>query len=68
MNVFGSTSTPLLVVGALLSRPVGAADLILSANDGKDVRVEGVSTYPQPPPPTASQWSTRPSSCPRSRP
>ena len=49
MNVFGSTSTPLLVVGALLSRPVGAADLILSANDGKDVRVEGVSTYPQPP-------------------
>src|SRR3954452_1426555 len=50
MNVFRSASTPLLVIGALLSQPVGAADLIVSANDGKYVRVEGVSTYPQPAP------------------
>src|SRR5215210_5908891 len=50
MNVFRSAFTPLLVIGALLSRPVGAADLIVSANDGKYVRVEGGSTYPQPAP------------------
>jgi DNA-binding beta-propeller fold protein YncE len=36
--------------GALLIPPVQAADLIVSANDGKYVRVEGVSTYPQPAP------------------
>jgi hypothetical protein len=36
--------------GALLMLPVQAADLIVSANDGKYVRVEGVSTYPQPAP------------------
>src|SRR5215213_591241 len=50
MNVFRSAFTPLLVIGALFSQPVGAADLIVSANDGKYVRVEGVSTYPQPAP------------------
>jgi DNA-binding beta-propeller fold protein YncE len=36
--------------GALLIPPVQAADLIVSANDRKYVRVEGVSTYPQPAP------------------
>jgi DNA-binding beta-propeller fold protein YncE len=50
MNVFRSAFTPLLVIGALFSQSVGAADLIVSANDGKYVRVEGVSTYPQPAP------------------
>src|SRR5215207_3979651 len=50
MYVFRSAFTPLLVIGALFSQPVGAADLIVPANDGKYVRVEGVSTYPQPAP------------------
>src|SRR6476620_6055471 len=35
---------------ALLALPAPAADLIVSANDGKYVRVEGTSTYPQPAP------------------
>jgi hypothetical protein len=47
VHVLRSASTSLLVVGALFSRPVGAADLIVSASDGKYVRVEGISTYPQ---------------------
>src|SRR3954467_12639298 len=40
----------LLGLGAHWPRPTLAADLIVSANDGKYVRVEGVSTYPQPAP------------------
>src|SRR5205809_7948715 len=31
--------------------PAAAADLIVSAQDGKFVRVEGRATYPEPPPP-----------------
>src|SRR3954467_3361660 len=50
MNVFRSASATLLVIGALWPRPTVAADLIVSANDGKFVRVEGASTYPQPAP------------------
>jgi len=41
----------LLGLGALWPRPTLAADLIVSANDGKYVRVEGAPTYPQPAPP-----------------
>ena len=50
MNVFRAASATLLVLAVLLSRPARAADLIVSANDGKFVRVDGVSTYPQPAP------------------
>ena len=50
MHVLRLASTPLLAVRGLFSRPVGAANMILSANDGKYVRVEGGSTYPQPAP------------------
>jgi DNA-binding beta-propeller fold protein YncE len=39
-----------LLAVSLLSLPAPAADLIVSANDGKYVRVEGASTYPQPAP------------------
>ena len=51
MNDFRShASAALLVAGALWPQPSSAADLIVSANDGKYVRVEGASTYPQPAP------------------
>jgi len=40
----------LLALGCALSAPAYAADLIVSANDGKFVRVEGRATYPQPAP------------------
>jgi hypothetical protein len=52
MPVFRSdTSTALLVVGAALwAQSAVGSDLIVSANDGKYVRDEGVSTYPQPAP------------------
>ena len=51
MNDFRShASAALLVAGALWPQLSSAADLIVSANDGKYVRVEGVSTYPQPAP------------------
>jgi DNA-binding beta-propeller fold protein YncE len=36
---------------ALLAAPAVAADLIVSANDAKFVRVEGKATYPENPPP-----------------
>src|SRR3954454_21598190 len=40
----------LLTLCCALNAPVHAADLIVSANDGKFVRVEGKATYPQPAP------------------
>jgi len=40
----------LLVLSCFLNVPAFAADLIVSANDGKFVRVEGRATYPQPAP------------------
>src|SRR4051794_22581480 len=40
----------LLVLSCFLNVPAFAADLIVSANDGKFVRVEGKATYPQPAP------------------
>jgi hypothetical protein len=50
--------TTRLLVGVLWLFPAGsllrtatAADLIVSANDGKFVRVEGTATYPRPAPP-----------------
>ena len=41
----------LLVAMTLAAQFGHAADLIVSANDGKFVRVEGKSTYPRPAPP-----------------
>ena len=41
----------LLALGALLCGPTVAADLVVSAQDGKFVRVEGKATFPQPAPP-----------------
>jgi len=40
-----------LLASPLLALPAHAADLIVSAQDGKFVRVEGVATFPQPAPP-----------------
>src|SRR5215472_17727634 len=40
----------LLALGALLCGPALAADLVVSAQDGKFVRVEGKATFPQPAP------------------
>jgi len=40
-----------LLAGTAIISTARAADLIVSANDGKYVRVQGVSTYPQPAPP-----------------
>src|SRR4051812_46395501 len=40
----------LLALGCIAGSPAYAADLIVSANDGKYVRVEGKATYPQPAP------------------
>ena len=50
MAVHRSALGGLLALGYMLSSPVYATDLIVSANDGKYVRVEGKSTYPQPAP------------------
>jgi DNA-binding beta-propeller fold protein YncE len=44
-----TTPTVLLVLALAVTGPAGAADLIVSANDGKMVRVDGVMTYPSPP-------------------
>lgn len=44
-------SATLLLAALLAIQPGRAADLIVSANDGKYVRVEGKSTYPRPAPP-----------------
>ena len=49
-----SAHAPLLAVSAVLAlvaAPAAAADLIVSANDAKFVRVEGQATYPENPPP-----------------
>ena len=40
-----------LAASALLGTPAFAADIIVSAQDGKFVRVEGRATFPQPAPP-----------------
>src|SRR5215467_3834178 len=40
-----------LCCGVAISPTARAADLIVSAQDGKFVRVEGRATYPQPAPP-----------------
>jgi DNA-binding beta-propeller fold protein YncE len=39
------------LAGAIIAAPAFAADLIVSAQDGKFVRVEGRATFPQPAPP-----------------
>jgi DNA-binding beta-propeller fold protein YncE len=39
-----------LVLAALAHGPAQAADIIVSAQDGKFVRVDGVATYPEPAP------------------
>ncbi len=41
----------LLVVNTLCGAPALAADIIVSVQDGKFVRVEGRATFPQPAPP-----------------
>jgi DNA-binding beta-propeller fold protein YncE len=41
----------LVIAGVLCGPPAQAIDLIVSASDGKFVRVEGVPTFPQPAPP-----------------
>ena len=49
-----SARAPLLAVPAVLAlvaAPAAAADLIVSANDAKFVRVDGRATYPENPPP-----------------
>jgi DNA-binding beta-propeller fold protein YncE len=48
-RVWAAGTLLLAVIGGMGSG--GAADLIVSANDGKYVRVEGKSTYPRPAPP-----------------
>ena len=48
MNVFQLQASAGFVIAVLSAQSAGAADLIVSANDGKFVRVEGVATYPQP--------------------
>ena len=40
-----------VLASPLLASPASAADLIVSAQDGKFVRVEGRATFPQPAPP-----------------
>jgi hypothetical protein len=40
----------LFMLGLTLGSSAHAADLIVSAQDGKFVRVEGKATYPQPAP------------------
>ena len=40
-----------LCVGAIIAFPAMAADWIVSAQDGKFVRMAGVATYPEPAPP-----------------
>ena len=40
----------ILLAGTAIISTARAADLIVSANDGKYVRVQGTSTYPQPAP------------------
>jgi hypothetical protein len=50
---FASRPLQLSLLAALVSvcMPALAADLIVSAQDGKFVRVEGKATFPQPAPP-----------------
>lgn len=45
------TTPAFLLILLLAAGPAGAADIIVSANDGKTVRVDGVATYPSPPAP-----------------
>lgn len=45
-----STLGRALGLAVLVARPVHAADLILSAQDGKFVRVDDVATFPEPAP------------------
>ena len=47
----GHFAIGLLVASALGATPSFAADIIVSAQDGKFVRVEGRATFPQPAPP-----------------
>ena len=47
---FGLLAT-FAIGGAIIGAPAFAADLIVSAQDGKFVRVEGRATFPQPAPP-----------------
>ena len=52
MPVASSSRLPLLLaLCSLLSGTALAADLVVSAQDGKFVRVEGKATFPQPAPP-----------------
>lgn len=43
-----TTPALLLALALVAAAPAEAADIIVSANDGKMVRVDGVSTYPSP--------------------
>src|SRR6266404_5206529 len=47
----GHFGVGLFVASALLAASSLAADIIVSAQDGKFVRVEGKATFPQPAPP-----------------
>jgi DNA-binding beta-propeller fold protein YncE len=51
MRYFPSKLCIGLGLGIALSGPLCAADIIVSAQDGKFVRVEGRATYPEPAPP-----------------
>src|SRR5450432_739261 len=48
MASLASTFGRALGLAALVAGPVHAADLIVSAQDGKFVRVDGVATFPEP--------------------
>jgi DNA-binding beta-propeller fold protein YncE len=48
MASLASTLGRALGLAALVAGPVHAADLIVSAQDGKFVRVDGVATFPEP--------------------
>src|SRR5450432_1663485 len=51
MHRFPSSVSFSLVLAILATLPACAADIIVSAQDGKFVRSTGVATYPQPAPP-----------------
>ena len=51
MNSFASNLCLALCLGCVAAFPAHAADIIVSAQDGKFVRVEGRATFPEPAPP-----------------
>ena len=50
MRLLASTLARAVVLAALAAGTAQAADIIVSAQDGKFVRVDGVATYPEPAP------------------